>query len=133
MRPLGCLPWFELHRRRLLLPLLPSIQSIRSIQSIQPILNTRVVPTVLLNQPHPTHYPQHLERLLRPTVPFTARARSQYPLPMSRLTRSIQDTATIRSNRNIQIAPTCLQINRVPWRLLRAPLQTQSQLRRPGA
>jgi hypothetical protein len=88
--------------------MLRSIQGIPSIQSIQPILNTRVVPTALVNRQHPTHRPQFLESLLRPTVVFTAKAHRQYLLPMIRFSRSIQDTPPIRATLNTRIGPTAL-------------------------
>jgi hypothetical protein len=108
MRPPGCLPLFTLHRRRLLLPMLPSIQGIQIIQIIQPILSTRVVPTALPNRGHPTHHPRQLESLLHPPVSFTAKAHGQYPPPMIRFSRSIQDTPTIRPTLNTRITPTAL-------------------------
>src|SRR5262249_61654994 len=123
MRPPGCLPWFGLRRRRLLLPL-PSIRSTPSIPISRPILTTGVVPTALRSRQHLTrHPPQDLESQVRPLAGFTAKARAQYPLPMCRLSRSTQDTPNIRTTLNTRSAPTSLLHRERPIHNLEDPQQ----------
>src|SRR5262249_40322499 len=72
--------------------------------------------TALLNPPYPTRYLRHPTSLLLTTGLPTAKADRQRPLPMSRLSESINRTPTIQPIPNTRVVRTALLNRQRPTR-----------------